>query len=179
MADDVITYTVRYEVIGDMALDNVVITNAVPLNTELITDSIRPPAPIGSYSGATVRWDLSSIGPADSPGDVGYSVRVAMLLPAESPTTTPVARVSHPLPMVTRTSTSEISPGPASLQATTDRRQIIPAAPVQDHVAVINEGAWAYWDYAGAQHETRSNAVVQGPLSYLPMILLRAGLSAP
>ena len=50
---------------------------------------------------------------------------------------------------------------------------------MQDHVAVVNEGAWAYWDVGGASHALRSNAVIQGPLNYLPMILLYAGLSQP
>ncbi len=189
VVDDVITYTVRYQVIGGMVLDNVTITNAVPLNTELITGSIQPPDPIGSYSGDIVRWDLGSIGPADSPGAVSYSVRVVVALPAGTtpPTLTPTATRTE-----TDVPTPDLTPTPTATEALTPTPTLTPETPpaplgvrsvrigaVLENVAVMNGGAWAYWDYAGTRHETRSNAVVQGALNYLPMILLRAGLSAP
>jgi len=72
---DEITYTIEYRPIGSSPLTGVVITNAVPSGTQLITGSIQPAA-IGEFDpqNQIVRWNLGNLGPGAAGGAVSYKV---------------------------------------------------------------------------------------------------------
>jgi hypothetical protein len=72
---DAITYTIEYRPIGGSALNNVVITNAVPSGTQLIPGSIQP-ADKGQFitRTQTVSWTLGTLPAGGAAGVVSYRV---------------------------------------------------------------------------------------------------------
>jgi uncharacterized repeat protein (TIGR01451 family) len=72
-----ITYTIDYQTTSNGILSGVVITNAIPLGTELVPNSIEPSA-IGSMTDGVVQWNLGDLGPAPVSGTVSYKVWVEL-----------------------------------------------------------------------------------------------------
>jgi hypothetical protein len=80
-AGDIVTYKVRYERVGSLALSDVVITDDLPIispaaQVSRIVQAIDPP---GEQQGDSIRWELGSIS-AGEKGSVQYSVQ---LVPAD------------------------------------------------------------------------------------------------
>ena len=69
----VIEYTISYSNIGNIAADNVVISNELPLETALVIGSITGG---GSITGRTITWPLGTVQPGTS-GTVKFSVTVS------------------------------------------------------------------------------------------------------
>lgn len=82
---DQITYTITYSNVGTRPLANVIITDAVPINTRLITGSISE----GGYSdGSVITWTVEYLGRDDS-GTASFQVEVLDPSAAETPTSVP------------------------------------------------------------------------------------------
>lgn len=180
--DDEIQYTVYYEPVGDAVLSSVVVSNSVPANTEMIAGSIQPPDPIGSLVGRAVIWNLGDVAPTEGTGTLSYAVRVVTPIPTSTPTATLTLTATltiTPTLGLPVTGTPEAPSLPDLRGWAADPRALQPAMPQQAYVGVINEGAQASWYYQATPYSTWSNWVIQGPLSYLPMIVHNAGLASP
>ena len=71
-----ITYSIDYQLVGSLTLNNVVITDSIPSGTTLVAGSILP-AGSGAATGPIVSWDVGTLAPGAGSGAVSYQVRVA------------------------------------------------------------------------------------------------------
>lgn len=170
---DIITYVVDHWKVGGGVASTVVITNAIPLNTELVAGSIQPAA-VGSFDGRIVTWRLGDLGPDMAAGSVSYQVRVPTATPTDVPTPTPT---NTPTPTAEPTATDTPTPGlraagaPASRVAPMGWQPALRTA--SGSILVINRGAFVYWTFDGRVYHRRTGSVVNGQLFYLPLIVER------
>jgi uncharacterized repeat protein (TIGR02543 family) len=116
-----LTYYIDYQVLGVGIASSVAITNAVPLNVELVPDSISPAAG-SSVSGRVIRWELGNL-PVGSSGTVSYKVQrpggaTATITSTPTSTLSPTLG-STPTSSSTPTATSTFTPTATGTAANT------------------------------------------------------------
>ncbi len=111
-----LTYFIDYQVVGVGIAASVAVTNAIPLNVELVPGSIAP-AGGSSVSGRVVRWELGNLA-VGSTGTLSYKVQriagaTATITSTATNTASPTVSPS-PTASITPTSTGTVSPAATS-----------------------------------------------------------------
>jgi uncharacterized repeat protein (TIGR01451 family) len=114
------TYFVDYRTTGNGIISGVVITNEIPVGTDLVPNSIQPPG-IGSVSGRVVRWNLGNLGPDPVGGTVSYKVWVNWP-PGSRAASVPGS--GNPMPIVSEGALPQREPALPALPAVEDAAEV-------------------------------------------------------
>ena len=108
---DEIVYFINYRTIGSGILNNVVITNALPSGTELVSGSAGSASELTrTATDSVLSWPLGNLGPDPVSGTVSYRVRVPRPTPTDTPTSTATA---------TPKNTETVTPSPTATPSAT------------------------------------------------------------
>ncbi len=143
---DEIVYFINYRTIGSGILNNVVITNALPSGTELVSGSAGSASELTrTATDSVLNWPLGNLGPDPVSGTVSYRVRVPRPTPTDTPTSTATATPRNTetvtpsptatpsaMPTPTSTVTASLTPtGTATPTATPTRTSTPTASPTR------------------------------------------------